>query len=276
MIPVIDKNSTNRIIEMRNAIDSHGVFAMESVLDADEIEYYKNALFDVEKKMIADIGESKFLQARKNGDNALRLMMKYNPAFYKFLEIPLLVETVHHVLSDMAILKFQNGFIQRSPSDSADKGMSQRQFHMNTRQFHGDVMTSIDVGFFFDDEVSESIPHFEVCPGTHRKGPIDNEKLKQIEEAALFPKGTMFVFDSTLWHRETENFSDSDSVTCFCQFTMPYIKQHIDFVRALGSDVVQAQSKNTQRFLGWDSRVPANLEEFYLPSEQRLYKAGQP
>lgn len=276
MIPVIDINSPNRIVEMQSAIDSHGVFAMESVLDDKQIEYYKNALFDVEKKMIADIGESKFLQARKNGDNALRLMMKYNPAFYEFLEIPMLVETVHHLLSDMAILKFQNGFIQRSPADIADKDMSQRQYHMNTRQFHSDIMTSLDVGFFFDDEVSELIPHFEVCPGTHRKGHIDKGTLKQIEEAALFPKGSMFVFDSTLWHRETENFSDNDSVTCFCQFTMPYIKQHIDFVRALGEDAVKAQCKNTQRFLGWDSRVPANLEEFYLPTEQRFYKAGQP
>lgn len=276
MIPVIDKNSSNRIVEMQSAIDSHGVFAMESVLDAAEIEYYKEALFDVEKKMMADIGESKFLQARINGDNALRLMMKYNSAFYKMLEIPLLIETVHHLLSDMAILKFQNGFIQRSPADFADKSMSQRQFHMNTRQFHGDVMTSLDIGFFFDDDVSELTPHFEVCPGTHRKGNINKETLKQVEEAALFPKGTMFVFDSTLWHRETENLSDNDSVTCFCQFTMPYIKQHIDFVRALGVDVVKTQSKNTKRFLGWDSRVPANLEEFYLPSEQRLYKAGQP
>ncbi len=123
MIPVIDKNSPNRIVEMQSAIDSHGVFAMESVLDADQIDYYQNALFDVEKKMIADIGESKFLQARMNGDNALRLMMKYNPAFYKMLEIPLLVETVHHLLSDMAIVKFQNGFIQRSPADFADKSM---------------------------------------------------------------------------------------------------------------------------------------------------------
>lgn len=276
MIPNIDKNSSNRILEMKSALDSHGVFVMESVLDENEVAYYIKSLFEVERAIIEDIGEKRFLQARKNGDNALRLMMKYHPAFFKLLEVPELVEVVHNLLSDMAILKFQNGFIQRSPSDLADKDMLQRQFHMNSRQFHGDVMTSLDVGFFFDDEPSELLPHFVMCPGTHRKGHVDKELLKLSEEPSIYSKGSMFVFDATLWHRETENLSGNDSVTCFCQFTMPYIKQHIDYVRALGNDVVRAQSKNTQTFLGWDSRIPSNLDEFYLPTEQRFYKAGQP
>ena len=59
------------------------------------------------------------------------------------------------------------------------------------------------------------------------------------------------------------------------QFTRSWVKQQIDYVRALGDDVVLAQSDRTQQLLGWYTRVVTHLDEFYVPPEQRLYRSGQ-
>jgi ectoine hydroxylase-related dioxygenase (phytanoyl-CoA dioxygenase family) len=59
------------------------------------------------------------------------------------------------------------------------------------------------------------------------------------------------------------------------QFTRSYVKQQVDYVRALGDDVVEAQAPRTQQLLGWYTRVVTSLDEFYRPADQRLYRGGQ-
>jgi ectoine hydroxylase-related dioxygenase (phytanoyl-CoA dioxygenase family) len=46
-------------------------------------------------------------------------------------------------------------------------------------------------------------------------------------------------------------------------------------VRMLGDDFVLALPRRTQTLLGWDARVPSNLDEYYRPPAERLYKGGQ-
>jgi len=58
-------------------------------------------------------------------------------------------------------------------------------------------------------------------------------------------------------------------------FVPPWVKQHIDIVRMLGDDFVQSLPRRTQTLLGWDARMPANLDEYYKPPAERLYKGGQ-
>ncbi len=51
----------------------------------------------------------------------------------------------------------------------------------------------------------------------------------------------MIVFDSTLWHAAGANVSGSDRLAINHQFTRSFIKQQIDYVRALGEQLVLAQ-----------------------------------
>jgi ectoine hydroxylase-related dioxygenase (phytanoyl-CoA dioxygenase family) len=83
------------------------------------------------------------------------------------------------------------------------------------------------------------------------------------------------VFDSTTWHCGGPNYSGQDWLGINLQFTRSYIKQQIDYVRALGDKVVQNQTPRVQQLLGWYTRVVASLDEYYQPEEQRLYRKGQ-
>lgn len=87
--------------------------------------------------------------------------------------------------------------------------------------------------------------------------------------------GSLFVFDSTLWHAAGRNTSGKDRLAINHQFTRSFFKQQIDYVRALGDAVVLEQPARTQQLLGWYSRVVTNLDEYYQPPDKRLYRKGQ-
>ena len=75
----------------------------------------------------------------------------------------------------------------------------------------------------------------------------------------------MIVFDSTLMHAAGENVSGRDRLAINQQFTRSYVKQQVDYVRALGDEVVLAQKDRTQQLLGWYTRVVTSLDEYYRP-----------
>ena len=83
------------------------------------------------------------------------------------------------------------------------------------------------------------------------------------------------MFDSTLWHAAGANTSGADRLAINQQFTRSYLKQQVDYVRALGDTAVQRQAPRTQQLLGWYTRVVTSLDEYYRPAADRLYRKGQ-
>jgi ectoine hydroxylase-related dioxygenase (phytanoyl-CoA dioxygenase family) len=130
--------------------------------------------------------------------------------------------------------------------------------------------------FLAIDEFSESNGGTLVLPGTHQQAqrPTD-EYCRKNTVAVECPAGSMLVFDSTVWHAAGLNQSGRDRAAVNHQFTRSYFKQQIDLVRALGDAVVSTQPPRTQQLLGWYTRVPTSLDEFYRPPEERLYQSAQ-
>jgi ectoine hydroxylase-related dioxygenase (phytanoyl-CoA dioxygenase family) len=89
------------------------------------------------------------------------------------------------------------------------------------------------------------------------------------------PPGSALVFDSTLWHAAGANVSGADRLAINHQFTRSYLKQQIDYVRAVGEAEVAQLPPRSQQLLGWYTRVVTSLDEYYRPEGQRLYRKGQ-
>jgi ectoine hydroxylase-related dioxygenase (phytanoyl-CoA dioxygenase family) len=53
------------------------------------------------------------------------------------------------------------------------------------------------------------------------------------------------------------------------------MKQRMDWVRFVPPEISDQLNEQARRLLGFDTRLPTNLEEFFLPQDQRLYKANQ-
>jgi len=92
---------------------------------------------------------------------------------------------------------------------------------------------------------------------------------------AISKRRLMIVFDSTLLHASGRNHSGDDRLSVNQQFTKSFFKQQIDYCRGLDGGIITKLPARSQQLLGWYTRIPASLDEYYCLPEERLYRAGQ-
>lgn len=250
-----------------------GYALVQDVLDSRLIETTRAAMYRVQEQIRSDLGEERLRLAGELG--VLRLMMKYDMHFFKFLEIPEVLAVIDATVSETAILHLQNGFILPSFPKSGTPDVFQHRFHQDFPRVLNGYMASVNVMFAVDGFTQENGGTL-VAPGTHQRiPPPDPDSLRKSAVAIECPAGSLIVFDSTLWHAAGANVSGKDRLAVNHQFTRSYIKQQIDYVRALGVELVLSQQPRTQQLLGWYTRVVTSLDEYYRPEHERLYRKGQ-
>lgn len=250
-----------------------GYALVEGVLNASFVQATRDAMYRTQEKILLDVGEERLLRAGERG--ILRLMMKYEPHFFRFLELPELLSVVDATVSETAIMHLQNGLILPSYAKHEMPVSSQNTPHRDFPRVLNGYLVSINIMFAIE-EFSATNGATLVVPGTHQMMSVPEEEyLKENAVAVECPAGSMFIFDSTLWHAAGLNTSGKDRLAINHQFTRSYIKQQIDYVRALGDELVLSQKPRTQQLLGWYTRVVSSLDEFYRPEDERLYRRGQ-
>jgi ectoine hydroxylase-related dioxygenase (phytanoyl-CoA dioxygenase family) len=248
-----------------------GYAVVTGVLDDDQLAGTREAMYRVQRAIADDIGDERLERAGEHG--VLRNMLAYDDRFIRLLEIPEMLAVVDAVIAPTAILHLQNGFIL--PSAEGDTSSFQHTFHMDFPRYMNGYTASVNVMLAIDPYTANNGGTI-VVPGTHQRPERPSDAF--LEAAAIpveCPPGSMVVFDSTLWHAAGQNRSGSDRLGINHQFTRSFIKQQIDYVRALGNDVLERQPPRTQQLLGWYTRVVTSLDEYYQPAEKRLYRGGQ-
>jgi ectoine hydroxylase-related dioxygenase (phytanoyl-CoA dioxygenase family) len=254
------------------ALDVSGCAVVEGVLSHDFLERTREAMYRVQEAIQAEVGKERLDRAGELG--VLRLMLKYDPLFFEFLEIPEVLAIVDATVSETAILHVQNGLLLPS-FEGGTPQVFQTRFHRDFPRILNGYPMSINTLFAVDEFTTDNGATF-LAPGTHQKqGRPADWFLERHSVPAQCPAGSVLVFDSTLWHAAGDNMSGKDRLGLNQQFTRSWVKQQIDYVRALGDEVVEAQKDRTQQLLGWYTRVVTSLEEFYRPPESRLYRSGQ-
>lgn len=269
----LDPTTSNWVDLLKETIRFQGAVLIKDVLDVSFIGECREKLYEVQQNILKEVGVERLRRAGELG--VLRLMLKHSGFFYKFLELPRVLAVVDATVSPTAILHLQNGFILPSFSEGNVPSVFQNKFHMDFPRVMNGYLASINTFFAIDDFTVKNGGTM-VSLATHQQDiPPSKEYLEMTSSSVECPAGSMLVFDSTLWHAAGFNISGKDRLAINQQFTRSFFKQQIDYVRALGSDVVQAQSSRTQQLLGWYSRVVTSLDEYYQPSDKRLYRAGQ-
>jgi ectoine hydroxylase-related dioxygenase (phytanoyl-CoA dioxygenase family) len=229
------------------AVRDQGYCVVESVLSAGGIERARQAMYRAQRAIVAEVGAARLERAGEVG--VLRLMMKFEPALLGFLELPELLAVVDAHLSPTAILHLQNGFIL-PPSTRQD--VFQFRFHQDFPRVLNGYPMSINA-FFALDYFDASNGGTWVVPGTHQRGSRPDDA--HLERAKVCVECRAGAINH--------------------QFTRSYVKQQIDYVRALGDDAVTRLPPRSQQLLGYYTRVVTSLDEYYRSGDERLYRAGQ-
>jgi ectoine hydroxylase-related dioxygenase (phytanoyl-CoA dioxygenase family) len=269
-LPSFDCRRDERWLEKTLAALSYvGVAVVEDVLSAESLEGLRSAMYRTFDAIKSELGQERLDRAGEAG--VLRLMFRHDPLFFSVMELPEVLAVVDGTVSETAVLHVQNGFIL--PSGAG--GSHQHSFHRDFPRYLDGYVASVNTLIAIDEFTPENGATI-VVPGTHQRSERPDDAYLAGESVAVeCPAGSMLVFDSTLWHAAGVNQSGRDRLGINQQFTRSFFKQQLDCVRALGADVIQAQSPRTQQLLGWYTRVPTSLDEYYRPAEERLYRAGQ-
>ena len=112
--------------------------------------------------------------------------------------------------------------------------------------------------------------------GSHLKvdKPTDEFFYKNAERVVA-KSGSIIIWDANLWHAAGENRTDGPRRALSLIYSRPFMKQQFDFCRDLGYPEVENMAESLQQVLGYKSRVPTSLEEWYQPLEKRFYRNDQ-
>jgi ectoine hydroxylase-related dioxygenase (phytanoyl-CoA dioxygenase family) len=255
------------------SVSQSGFAIVDSVLDDEFIARTREAMYHVQEQIAADVGHDRLAAAGELG--VLRLMLRYHPHFFRFLELPALLETIDRTVSPTAIMHLQNGFVLPSFDAAAQPKAFQNSWHQDFPRVLNGYLASINMLFAIDPFERTNGATWAIPASHQRPEPPSADEITERAVALECAAGSMIIFDSTLWHAAGHNTSGRDRLAINHQFTRSWIKQQIDYVRALGDRAVTGQPPRTQQLLGWYTRVVTSLDDYYQPAERRLYRKGQ-
>jgi hypothetical protein len=147
--------------------------------------------------------------------------------------------------------------------------------HRDIRTFSGGLHLMVNMMVLLDDfTVSNGATY--LLTGSHLAPDRPAEAhFFAAADRLVAPSGSIVLFDSNLWHAAGPNHTDGPRRVLTLTFTRPFLKQQLDYPRALGYDRGDQFPEEVRQILGYNARVPATLEEWYQPPERRMYKPGQ-
>ena len=269
---MIEQNDPDWLLLVEEALGSVGYAVVTGFIPEALLERLTPALYAAQRHIEQCIGRTRLERAGERG--VLRLLPQFDPVFTELLALPAMLQLVDHLLEPTAILHVQNGFIL--PPGKADaQSVFQHRFHMDFPRYLNGYLASVNV-FLAVDTFDADNGATLVVPGTQQHAHAPSALYLQRKAQPLScPAGSAIVFDSTLWHAAGENRSPRDRLAINHQFTRSWIKQQIDYCRALDTQQLISLPERTQQLLGYYTRVVTSLDEFYQPEERRLYRRGQ-
>ena len=255
------------------ALEFAGCAVVEGALAPEAVTALRAALYEVQPRLVAEVGEERLERAGERG--VLRLPMRHAPALLELLAHPDVLALVDATVGETAIMHLMNGFILPPIPAGSELAIFQTTFHRDFPRVLNGYLASVNV-FLALDDFSASNGATRVVPGTHQHERFPSAAYcKRAELPVTCPAGSLIAFDSTLVHAAGLNTSGRDRLAINMQFTRSYLKQQIDYVRALGDEVVTALPPRTQQLLGYYTRVVTSVDEYYRPEAERLYRRGQ-
>ena len=204
-------------------------------------------------------------------------------ALHVLLSSPIFIEFLKTLLENGFIQSLQDNFFHSKcilNSFSALNNLpNQPNFsaivHRDLRFYSGDFPIMLNCLIMVDDFTIENGGTY-LLTGSHleEKKPSDEEFFSKAYQATG-KRGDILIFNANVWHSSAPNKTQNNRRAIPFTISKSFMKQLLDYPRALGYDKMNSFTSEMQQFLGYYSRVPASLNEWYQPEENRFYKKYQ-
>lgn len=147
--------------------------------------------------------------------------------------------------------------------------------HRDIRSFTGSNKLWLNTLIMLDDSTEDNGATWLLEGSQNTANKPSEDEFYRNAIRAVGKKGDVLLFDGNMWHAAGRNSTDNARHIITPFFSKPYIKQQLDYPRALGIDFGKTLSPKLAQVLGYNAMVPVSLNEFYQPDEYRFYKKNQ-
>lgn len=204
-----------------------------------------------------------------------RFPMLFDPRFLDLFACETILAIIDVTTGPASICHVMNAFVLPSLAADEQRTVFQNSMHMDFPRRLNGYLASINT-FFPLSTFTEETGATRIMLGSHR---LDTPPIAEEFDAEAVcvecEPGGMLVFDSNTWHAAGRNTSGDPRYAINVQWTRAFFKQQVDYVRALGDEFILAQPERTRQILGWYTRLPTSLDDYYRESHDRLYRSGQ-
>ena len=192
--------------------------------------------------------------------------MGQGPVFQTLLEQAWLDQELKVLLEGPYILNSFGGVVN-PPEQSAYV----HQIHRDQRTFIPDFRLMINLLVMLDDFLPENGATWLLSGSQNQVQPPSSESFFAKAKQICAPAGSLLLFDSRLWHAAGQNTTSAVRRGLTLTYSRPFLKPQFDYM----GQVKGSLSAHLKQILGEYSRVPASLEQWYQPPDQRFYRPGQ-
>jgi ectoine hydroxylase-related dioxygenase (phytanoyl-CoA dioxygenase family) len=201
--------------------------------------------------------------------------MVHNPMmldrrFLDLLENPAIVSALDTFLGPTSIL-----YAYTSSSMPAGGSNYSRRVHVDSPRVIPGYITNLGVIVALDDFTDDNGATYFLPRSFERVEPPTEGEFFANAQRVYPRRGDLVVFNARTWHYGGVNTTDRDRHAVTLNACRAYMRQRFDYPRLIGDQMTATLTPTLRRILGFDVRVPTSLDEYYLPEDQRLYKANQ-
>ncbi|MBY0358801.1 MAG: phytanoyl-CoA dioxygenase family protein [Candidatus Obscuribacterales bacterium] len=251
-----------------NEIRTKGYFVEKNLLNSDEIKTIESLMPNLIEEDITRFGSNKYYS---DHGIAINLMFR-GDIFRQVMTKPKLIEVVDSIMGETSILNAYN-----APSTPPGGSNSAKVIHTDCppeRVIPG-FITNLNLVIAISPFTKDKGATF-YYPGSQEmlSAPSEDDFYRQAEQVELEPGDAIF-FNAHIWHAAGVNQTEKTRYGLGMNFIKSYMRQRFDFPRMTSPELEKRLTALERRLLGFNVRVPASLEEFYVEPEKRLYLAKQ-
>jgi hypothetical protein len=255
------------VMDVSEPLDRQGWVTLPGVVDAVLLEQLRRALEDAyEQQRTMQVANG----VGDGADGTVHHLPLVGGPFLELLERNILADALAAFFAGPYIVNTYGGVLNL-PSHLSYVG----RIHRDLRSFSGGLSLMAQWLVMLDDFTEENgATHF--LSGSHRLSDRPGEEdFFTRATRAVGQAGSIVMFNSNLWHAAGVNRSGAARRALTIAFTRPFVKQQLDYPRALGYERAEHLSPTLRQLLGYNARVPSSLDEWYQPPERRLYHRDQ-
>jgi ectoine hydroxylase-related dioxygenase (phytanoyl-CoA dioxygenase family) len=150
------------------------------------------------------------------------------------------------------------------------------RLHVDSPRFHHGYIFNVGVIWVLDDYEMNNGGALKMLPGSqHSEIEPDLDIFEKYCVHAVCKAGALLMFNARTFHRTGDNSTDVWNHSMTLNACRSFMKQRMDWVRFIPEEISRHLNGQARRIIGFDTRLPASLDEFFLPEEQRFYKPNQ-